>query len=557
VTGTMMHSPLTLTSLFERAGKVFPETEVVSRRPDNSTHRYTYREWHRRAKALAAALQAYGIQPGDRVATLMWNHYAHLEAYFAIPVIGGVLHTLNLRLHPDELAYIINDAEDRVLILDDVLLPLFDKVKNRVDVDLVIVFPFSGKPVPQGYEDYEGFLRRGDGNPRYVDLNEDDAISMCYTSGTTGKPKGVVYSHRAIALHSYAVSLPDSFSISRSDTILPAMSMFHANAWGLPYAAVMNGSKLVLPGPNLQPELILDLLTSEHVTLTGAVPTVWLAVAEALEREPQRWRLHHELSVLIGGSACPEVLFRRLDRFGARVIQLWGLTETTPTATVSRLHPHIQSACEDTRYQLRTRQGVPLPFLDLRAMADSVEVPWDGVTPGELDVRGPTVAASYYKLPEENSKWSQDGWFRTGDVATIDSAGYLKITDRVKDLIKSGGEWISSVDLENALVAHPAVAEAAIVAVPHPKWQERPLALVVLRNGAAEDESELRTHLASTFAKWQLPDDFVFVSELPHTSTGKLLKSELRRIYSQWHWRMQCPGQHGPVLAPDRAIVAG
>jgi fatty-acyl-CoA synthase len=547
MTGTMMQYSLTLTSLFERAGKLFQDVEIVWSRPDNSTHRYTYRDWHRRARALAAALQNFGLRPGDRVATLMWNHYAHLEAYFGIPVIGGVLHTLNVRLHPDELAYVINDAEDRVLIVDDVLLPLFEKIKDRVNIELVIVFPFSGEPISHSYGDYEGFLQSSDISPIYPDLDEDHAISMCYTSGTTGKPKGVVYSHRAIMLHSYSVSLPDNFSISRSDTILPAMSMFHANAWGLPYAAVMNGSKLVLPGPNLQPELILDLLSTERVTLTGGVPTVWLAVAEALGREPGRWDLQGGLRILIGGSACPEILFRRFDQFGARVIQLWGLTETTPVATVCRLQPHMQSCSEDRRYELRARQGIPSPFVDVRAVNESGEVPWDGTTQGELQVRGPSVAASDYRLPEEGSKWTEDCWLRTGDVATIDPDGYVKITDRTKDLIKSGGEWISSVDVENAIVAHPSVAEAAVVAVPHPKWQERPLALVILKSGAEASADELRTLLATTFAKWQLPDDFVFVPELPHTSTGKLLKSELRQIYSQWNWQMRTVEECDPV----------
>jgi fatty-acyl-CoA synthase len=289
-----------------------------------------------------------------------------------------------------------------------------------VDIELVIVFPFGDQPIPHGYIDYEAFLQSSYVNPIYADLDEDDAISMCYTSGTTGKPKGVLYSHRAIMLHSYSVSLPDNFSISRSDTILPVMSMFHANAWGLPYAAVMNGSKLVLPGPNLQPELILDLLSTERVTLAGAVATVWLAVAEALEREPQRWSLQEGLRILIGGSACPEILFRRFDQFGARVIQLWGLTETTPVATVCKLQPNMQSSSEDRRYQLRSRQGMPSPFMDVRAINDSVEVPWDGTTQGELQVRGPSVAASYYRLPEESSKWTEDRWLRTGDVATID-----------------------------------------------------------------------------------------------------------------------------------------
>jgi fatty-acyl-CoA synthase len=359
---------------------------------------------------------------------------------------------------------------------------------------------------------------------------------MCYTSGTTGKPKGVVYSHRAIALHSYSISLPDNFSISRNDTILPAMSMFHANAWGLPFAAVMNGSNLVLPGPNLQPEAILNLLTKHRVTLTGAVPTVWLGVLDELEKNPGR-QLGESLRIVIAGSACPESLFRRFDKFGARVIQSWGMTETTPIASVSTLKTHMESWPDDRKYELRAKQGISTPFTEIRAIDGHGEVPWDGETPGELEVRGPSIAASYYNLPAEGGRWSEDGWLRTGDMVTIDPEGYIKITDRAKDLIKSGGEWISSVDVENSLVAHPAVAEAAVVAVPHPKWQERPLAIVVVKQGSAVSATDLRSFLAHRFAKWQVPDDFVFVSELPHTSTGKLLKSELRRQYKDWNWR--------------------
>lgn len=527
----MGQSQLTLIPLLERAGKLFPNAEIVSQRPDNATHRYTYRDLYGRARALAAGLQSCGLRPGDRVATLMWNHHMHLEAYFGVPVIGGVLHTLNLRLHPDELAYIVNNAEDRFLIVDDVLWPVFEKIKDRVRLERVIVAPFGGEPVPPGCEDYELLLQQGGGSPAYADIDETDAAGMCYTSGTTGTPKGVVYSHRAIALHSLSISLPDNFAITRHDTILPAMSMFHANAWGIPHAAVMNGSNLVLPGPNLQPERILDALSTNQVTLTGGVPTIWLGVIDALEREPDRWRLAAGTRVLVAGSAAPETLFRRFDRFGVRVIQPWGMTETTPIATVCTLKPDMQSWSDDRRYELRAKQGLPSPFIEIRAIGDHGEVPWDGHTPGELQVRGPWVAASYYMRPEENGKWSEDGWFQTGDVATIDPDGYMKITDRSKDLIKSGGEWISSVDLENALVAHPGVAEAAVIAVADPKWQERPLAVVVLKGNSAVTEEDLRSLLARKFAKWQLPDHFIFVPELPHTSTGKLLKSELRRLY--------------------------
>jgi len=376
--GTMMQFPLTLRPLLERAAKLFPNVEIVSSRPDNSIHRYTHGEMSQRARSLAAVLQAAGLEPGDRVASLMWNHYAHLEAYFGVPCAGGVLHTLNLRLHPDELAYIINHAQDRFLIVDDVLLHLFEKFKDKVKFERVFVVPFCGEAVPAAFENYETLLRDNLSTPVYPDLEEDDAAAMCYTSGTTGKPKGVAYSHRALVLHSYSISLPDNFSLSRHDCILPAMSMFHANAWGLPHAAVMNGSRLVLPGPNLQPERLLDLLSREDVTFTGAVPTVWLAVLDTLERQPGRWKLTPGMRVVVAGSAAPETLFRRFEKFGVRVIQPWGMTETTPIATVCTLKPEMQNWPKDRQFELRAKQGLPSPFVEIRAVGDRGEVPWDG-----------------------------------------------------------------------------------------------------------------------------------------------------------------------------------
>ena len=535
--GTMMPYGLTLTPFLERAGKLFPGVEVISRLPDNSIRRTTYADLHRRARALWASLQQAGIKPGDRVATLMWNHSTHLEAYFGIPAAGGVAHTLNLRLHPDELAFIVHHAQDRWLIVDDVLLSTYEKFADKVHFERVIVVPFGGSstpgsPTPAKYEDYESFLVQSGGNPVYADLDENAAAAMCYTSGTTGQPKGVAYSHRSLVLHALSISLPDNFAMSRMDTVLPAMSMFHANAWGLPHAAVMNGCKLVFPGPNLQPEALLDLLAGERVTLTGAVPTVWLGVIDCLERDPGRWKLEEGLRIIVAGSAAPESLFRRFDKFGVRVIQPWGMTETTPIATTSTLKPEMASWSEDRKYEIRSKQGLPSPLVEMRAVGDDGEIPWDGKTFGELQVRGPFVAARYYNLPEGQDKWTKDGWLRTGDVVTIDADGYMKITDRTKDLIKSGGEWISSVDLENALVGHPAIKEAAVVAVPHPKWQERPLACIVLQDGAQISEEELRAFLREKFASWQLPDDFVFLPELPHTSTGKLLKSQLRQRFN-------------------------
>ena len=532
----MMQFDLTLSSFLERAGKFFPGVEVISRLPDNSVRRSTYSDLCRRARALGASLQRAGLRKGDRVATLMWNHSTHLEAYFGIPMVGGVAHTLNLRLHPDELAFIANHAQDRWLIVDDVLLPIFEKFAGKAVFERVFVVPFCGSHPPSRYEDYESFLAQGGGSPTCLDIDEHDAAALCYTSGTTGQPKGVAYSHRSLVLHALSISLPDNFAMSRMDSVLPAMSMFHANAWGLPHAAVMNGCKLVLPGPNLQPEALLESLEDERVTLTGGVPTVWLGVIDCLEHDPGRWKLAEGLRIIVAGSAAPESLFRRFDKFGVRVIQPWGMTETTPIATCSTLKPEMGGWSEDRKYEIRAKQGLPSPLVEMRAVADNGEVPWDGETFGELQVRGPFIAAAYYNLPGAQDKWTEDGWLRTGDVVTIDAEGYMKITDRTKDLIKSGGEWISSVDLENALVGHPAVREAAVVAIPHPRWQERPLACIVLKDGARVSNEELRTFLGERFAKWQLPDGFVFLAELPHTSTGKLLKSQLRQQFNNYSW---------------------
>lgn len=539
---TMMSSPLLLRGILERAAKIFPKVELVSVRPDGSRHRSNYLETQRRAKQLSAALLQAGILNGDRVATLMWNQQEHLEAYFGVPAVGAVLHTLNLRLHAEEIAYIVNHAEDRFLIVDATLLDIYEQFRPHVQVERVFVVDHGCGRQTAGGEPYEGFLGAGGDEPNYPALGEEEAAAMCYTSGTTGKPKGVLYSHRALALHSLTVALPDQLDCSCHDTVLPAMSMFHANGWGFPYAAAMMGSKQVLPGRNLQPECLLDLLEGEQVTLTGGVPTIWLAVLNALDCHPGRWKLAPGLRIIVAGSAAPESMFRRFDRLGVRVIQPWGMTETTPLATVCTLRPHMANWTEDECYAQRAKQGFPSPFIEVRAVNEIEEVPRDGSTSGELGVRGPWVTGSYFKL-DQSDRWTKDGWFRTGDVATLDAEGYVKITDRVKDLIKSGGEWISSVDLENAIVAHDAVKEAAVIAVPHPKWVERPLAVIVLKEGRQVTEPELCAFLALRFAKWQLPDAFVFVDELPHTSTGKLLKSKLRQQFGEWQWEQVPAGQ--------------
>ncbi len=534
---TMMDYPLTLTAILERAGKYFGGVEIVSRLPDRSIHRTTWGRIHDRARRLAECLGSAGLNQGDRVATLMWNHYAHLEAYFGIPAAGGVLHSLNLRLHPNEIAYTVNHAQDRFLIVDDVLLPVLEKFMPHVKFERIFVVRHPGPPSQHQYEDYEGWLKQAGGKFRYPEISELDGASICFTSGTTGNPKGVLYSHRALVLHSMAQTMADSCAASQHDAMLLASSMFHANGWGHAFTAAMVGAKFVLPGPHLDADSLLELIEQEGVTMTCAVPTVWLGVVAALDKRGADFRFARDVRILCGGTAAPESLIRGLDRHGFRLIHSWGMTETSPMATVSRLQPTMLGWPEDKQYAQRTKQGWPLPFVEVRVAAENGPAPWDGQTMGELEVRGPWVAGSYYNAPETKDRWTADGWFRTGDVATIDPVGCIKLVDRSKDLVKSGGEWISSVDLENTLMSHPAVREAGVVGVRHPKWEERPLAVVVLKEGALVTANELRLFLSAKFAKWQLPDDFVFVSELPHTSTGKLLKTELRTKYKDWKWK--------------------
>lgn len=531
----MMSYPLTLTHILERAGKLFPEREIVSRLPDHSLHRCTYGEIYRRARALAEALQKAGLRRGDRVATLMWNHYAHLEAYLGIPCAGGVMHTLNLRLAPQEIAYIANHGGARFLIVDDVLWPLYEQIKDSVRFERVFVVPLSNNPAQCGSESYEDFLTTAGGDFQYPKLDENEAASLCYTSGTTGLPKGVAYTHRSIFLHTFLVTTADNFGVCHNDVLMPVVSMFHVNGWGFPYAAALVGCKLVLPGPYLDAESLLELFEKENVTAAAGVPTIWLNIVNCLEKNPGRWTLP-KMRVIVGGAAPPLSLIRKLEHYGLRLQQGWGLTESSPQATTNQLKAHMRDWVPERKYEVQARAGIPVPLVDVRVANQSGEVARDGATMGEVQLRGPWVAASYYNLPETTDKWTDDGWFRTGDVGTMNPDGYLTIVDRTKDLIKSGGEWISSVDLENALVAHPDVREAAVIAVAHPKWQERPVAVVVAQDGATLTAEALREFLAGKFAKWQLPDAFVFVEELPHTSTGKLRKTELRRRYQDWQW---------------------
>jgi fatty-acyl-CoA synthase len=530
--GTMMHQPLLVDALLERAGTLFPRVEVVSRMADRSLVRHDYARVLGRARRLASALTRAGLRSGDRVATLMWNHHAHLETYFGVPMAGGVYHTLNLRLAPDELAFIVGHARDRFLVVDDVLLPLFARFADRVKLDRVFVVSLTGR-APEQHEPYEALLETGDEGFRGPPREENDAAGLCYTSGTTGKPKGVLYSHRAIVLHSLAAGLVDSLAICQADVMLPVVPMFHANAWGLPFTGAMVGCKQVFPGPHLDPAGLLDLYVAEKVSVSAGVPTIWLGILQELEKSPQRWALPPGLRMVVGGSAAPESMIRAFDRHGLRVVHAWGMTETTPLGSVATLKAHLADAPEDERYRLRAKQGLPAPLVDIRAVSDTGPVPWDGCSMGELQVRGPWVAASYFDAPEAAGCWTEDGWFRTGDVVTIDAEGYVNIADRTKDLIKSGGEWISSVALENALMGHPAVREAAVIAIPDEKWGERPLAVIVFKEGKTVEDAALREHLSATFPKWALPDRFVARAEIPRTSTGKFLKSKLREELGQ------------------------
>jgi fatty-acyl-CoA synthase len=526
--GLMMQYPLTLLHIFDRAAKYFGGTEIVSRRPDKSIQRSTYSEFHRRTQKLANALTRLGVKPGDRVATLGWNHGRHLEAYFGIPLCGAILHTLNPRLSAQDLSYIVNHADDSVLLVDDVLWPVYERIRPEVKPRHVIVIG-NGQPAPEGAIDYEQLIEPELPTYSPPPIEENDAAGLCYTSGTTGRPKGVLYSHRSLLVHSLISALPDALGLSRAESVLPVVPMFHVNAWGLPFTATMVGAKQVFPGPHLDPVSVLDLLATEKVTLTAGVPTVWLGILEQLDQNPGKWNLKALHTMIVGGAAAPVAMIEGFEkRHGLRVIHAWGMTEMTPVGTVCRPGPRAAKLPDAERFRLRATQGTAVPLVDIRAVGDEGEVPWDGKSMGELHVRGPCIARSYFHNPAEADKFTMDGWFRTGDVVTIDPDGYVRITDRSKDLIKSGGEWISSVEVENALMGHPAVKEAAVVAVAHPRWSERPVACVVLKDGAKATDEELRAFLEPRFAKFWLPDAFVFVPQIPRTATGKFLKSALR-----------------------------
>ena len=529
--GLMQDGPLVLTNFFDRAERLFREKEVITATSDG-VERETYGEWAERTRRLGGVLDDLGISEFGRVATFAWNSARHLELYFAAPCTGRVLHTLNIRLFPEQITYIVNHAEDEVIFVDRSLLGiLWPLVDTFTTVRHIVVMDDGAGEIPADtggrlLHDYEDLLAAA--SPvRFHVTDENRAASMCYTSGTTGNPKGVVYSHRSTWLHSMAGMMNDSLGASERDTILPVVPMFHANAWGLAHIGVASGANLVMPGRDLSPKAIADLIERERVTIAAGVPTIWMGVLNEIDS--------HDFSSLrsipCGGSSVPKALSEAWRaKLGIPIQQAWGMTETSPLASIAKVRSSLEHLSDDEQADLRASIGVVSLGVEFR-VADQVtgdEVPWDGTTSGELQVAGPWIAREYYNDDRSPESFTADGWLKTGDVATVDEHGYLRIVDRTKDVVKSGGEWISSVELENEIMAHPAVAEAAVIGVKHPKWSERPLACVVVKPGETLTREDVLAHLDGRVAKWWMPDDVVFIDEVPKTSVGKFSKRDLR-----------------------------
>jgi len=531
--GLMMDYQLTLSSFFTRVETLFQHKRIVTRLPDKTIHTHTYREFIIRTKKLGVALAALGIDKSDRVATLCWNHYQHLEIYFAVPCSGFVLHALNIRLSADDLGYIVNHAEDKVIFVDQILLPLFEKFRTQIKVKHIIVIPNGQGPIPEGFVDYEKFIEGGEENNfQHFSGDEATAAALCYTSGTTGRPKGVLYSHRSIVLHSLGICFSIGEVFNEKDVVLTVVPMFHVNAWGMPFVNTMLGITQVLPGPHLDPVSLLELLESENVTITAGVPTIWNGILQVLDTNPGKYNLNAIRFLLVGGSTASKSLIQGFElRHQLKVIQAWGMTETSPLGSVCYIGSGEAGLPFEEQFAYRAKQGKPTPLVEIRGRNENGFIPWDGKSMGELEVRGPWIAKSYYKGDDEEQKFTDDGWFCTGDIVAIAADGCIEIKDRSKDVIKSGGEWISSVALESAIMGHPAVLEAAVFAIPDEKWGERPMAAVVLKPEMRLSPPELHAFLTPLFVKFWLPDAYDFVKEIPKTSVGKFKKSVLRDLY--------------------------
>jgi acyl-CoA synthetase (AMP-forming)/AMP-acid ligase II len=535
--GLMQDYPLLISSLISFADLYHSEAEIVSRTLEGPIHRYSYRDAHLRSKQVAKALLSLGVTSGDRIATLAWNGYRHLELYFGVSGMGAVLHTINPRLFPEQIVYIANHAEDRFLFLDLSFVPLvesitreFSTVKGFIIMTDEAHMPKTTLPNVLCYENLIGHQNTDYFWPRF---DEQTSSSLCYTSGTTGNPKGVLYTHRSTVLHSYGICSIDSLGISSDEVVFPVVPMFHANAWGSPYGAAMCGAKMVFPGEKMDGESIFELLGQEKVTLTLAVPTVWMMLLQYLQNTGRK--LPHLKRVVIGGSAAPKSMIQTFEKdYDVQVIHGWGMTEMSPLGTTGILKKKFHGLPYPEQLDIKAKQGRAVYGVDLKIVDEQGnELPRDGRAFGHLLVRGPWITSGYFK-GEGGRILDEEGWFDTGDVATLDPEGYMQITDRAKDVIKSGGEWISSIDLENDVLGNQGVAEAAVIGVPHPKWDERPLLLVVRKEGVEISKEELLDYMRKRVAKWQVPDDVVFVDELPHTATGKLLKNKLREDYKNF-----------------------
>ncbi len=535
--GLMQDHPLLISSLITSVERYSGDVEVVSRRVEGDIHRCTWKDVAARARRVANALQAVGLQPSARVATIAWNGYRHLELYYGVSGSGKVLHTVNPRLHPDQVAWILNHAEDEVVCFDATFLPLVQKVHTQCTTVKLWVLLCDADKLPQdsgvpGLLSYEAWIGAASDVYAWPLLDEQTASSMCYTSGTTGNPKAALYSHRSTILHAYALGLPDYLSLSCRDVLLPVVPMFHVNAWGIPYGAALVGAKLVLPGPSLDGKSVYELIEGEGVTMALGVPTVWQMLLNHVDCQGLRFSTLRR--TVIGGAACPLAMLERFqEHHGVEVLHCWGMTETSPLGTVSSLRREHLTQPMQVQNAVRMKQGRPVFGVDLRIVdGQGQDLPWDGKCAGDLLVRGPWVIERYFK--DEDANRLTDGWFPTGDVATIDAQGYMQITDRSKDVVKSGGEWLSTIDIENIAMSHPGVAMAAAIGVRHPKWDERPVLVVVAKPGAAPAREDILAFYEGKLARWQCPDDVIFVTEIPLGATGKMLKTRLREMLADY-----------------------
>ena len=532
----MMKYPLTITSILNRARIYFPRKQVVTRLP-GSIHRYSYADLYTRVCRLSNVLSSLGVEKGDRVGVFGWNTYRYLEAYFAAPCMGAVVHTINIRLAPNDLVHIINHAKDKVLLIDEDLLPAIEAIAPRLETVRQFVVMTDDEIASQGLPNahsYERLLAQASDSYDFPELGEDDPAGLCYTSATTGDPKGVTYSHRGLYLHTLTQCMTDSLALSERDVILPVVPMFHANTWGVPYTSAFLGATLVLPGPRPDAAAVCNLIQQEKVTISLGVPTIWIGVLDYVARSEGSCDLSSLRSLVSGGSAVPPYMFRAFDDMGIPMTHAYGMTEATPLVTICNYKSHMESWDDDAKMNVRVKQGLPVAGLEIRLVDENgTDLPWDGEHSGELLVRGPWVAGEYLD-DERSANTFIDGWYHTGDVVTIDAEGYVQIVDRAKDMVKSGGEWISSVDLEAAIMAHPAVYEAAVIGIPHDRWQERPLAYVVPTSEHRDslDRDTVLAHLEDKFARWWLPDDVIFIDEMPKTAVGKFDKKVLRQQYA-------------------------